>query len=226
MEYTTAPYAPLDSGPSHPIFRYSDGLWIVIKPLEDSTVQNFFGAYPSLSLHARKLDKLNKDPDLASDDTIPQRQGAQNWSRYIFGQLKEVSLSKFKGFSYMAQYTQGPGDHSLKNEDLSWTCQGLIYLKYDRAAFVVQAAMPITHNELEAHRPEVGATDEECSLESKALDKLGKDGFSPSVESAVTRIATIITLIEQGGAEQPATAPESKPKGNEKSKLESEVRSQ
>ena len=198
LEYTVAPYASLNSGPAHSVVTYSDGLWIVVKPLEDSTVRNFFGAYPSLSLQAQKLHELFEKPEKISEKTVPRRQGAENSARYIFGQSRQHSFQKCQGLSYMAQYTQGPGDHSLNNEDLYWCFQGLVYSEFDRRAFVVQAGMSIAHKGLETARPRVDVTDESSKIESKALDALASDGFEPTVESAILRISEIVSLVEQG----------------------------
>lgn len=199
LEHTVTSYEKNSTGPEHSRFRYPDGLWVDITPLKDATVVNFFGAYPSLSLFSNQVHKLVKSGASPTNENTPLLPGA-NSSRYIFGQVASHSNAGFKGFSYMAQYTQGPGDHSLKNEDLYWTLQGLIYSSDGEKLFVVRAGMSVSHESLRTKRPYTDGSTETLKGENQALSALDTKGFTPSIEGAVARLLEVIKLVEQAGA--------------------------
>lgn len=196
LEHTVAFYEAGSTGPEHSRFRYPDGLWIDITPLKDSTVLNFFGAYPSLSLFSDRVHKLLKSGASPTNENTPLLPG-NNSSRYLFGQVASHSIAGFKGLSYMAQYTQGPGDHSLKNRDLYWTLQGLIYSSDGERLFVVRAGMAVSHESLRTKRPYKDGSTERSKGENRALRALDTKGFTPSIEGAVKRLSEVIKLVEQ-----------------------------
>ncbi|GAA5481182.1 hypothetical protein Hsar01_00389 [Haloferula sargassicola] len=195
LEHTVAFYEAGGAGPKHNRYKYADGLWIDIAPLEDSTVVNYFGAYPSLSLFAKRVDQLLTSQKELTNDLVPQGPGA-NSSRYIFGQVERHSIGRFRGYSFMAQYTQGPGDHSLKNEDLYWSLHGLIYSESGEKLYVVRGGVEISHKVLESERPYSAGDHERSKEESQALDKLDRAGFSPATDKLHARIAAVIKMFE------------------------------
>jgi hypothetical protein len=199
LESTVAFYDAGKAGPEHSVFKFADGLWMDVAPLADSTVVNYFGAYPSLSLFQTKIHKLIKSGDAATNENTPTAPGA-NSSRYLFGQSSRHTIANFQGFSFMAQYTQGPGDHSLKNEDLYWSLYGLIYSPTGERLFVIRAGMAIHHKSLTKKRPYLDGSIELSKEENRVLNGLDKKFFEPSIESALHRLEEIIKIAEQGVA--------------------------
>ncbi len=224
LEHTVVFYMAGDAGPEHTRFKYTDGLWIDVAPLKDSTVVNYFGAYPSLSLFATEVDQLLKTEDAITNEVVPKDPGANSY-RYIFGQLQRHSSGRFRGYSFMAQYAQGPGDHSLKNGDLYWSVHGLIYSEAGEKLYVVRGGVDISHKVLESKRPYSDGGNERSKEESCVLDKLDRAGFSPSTENLWERIKATTKMVEHEGAGQPATRSEPDSEGGDKPQHEAEGRS-
>jgi hypothetical protein len=199
LESTVAFYDAGKAGPEHSVFKYADGLWIDVAPLADPTVVNYFGAYPSLSLFESKIHKLLKSGDALTNENTPTPPGANSF-RYLFGQSSRHTIANFQGLSFMAQYTQGPGDHSLKNEDLYWSLYGLIYSSTGERLFVVRAGMDIHHKSLTKKRPYLDGSIEFSKDENRVLNGLDKKFFEPSIESALNRLEKIIRIAEQSVA--------------------------
>ena len=193
LEYKMLPFEYAYAGPKHTRYKYEDGLWISVIPLVDTSVQSYFGAYPSLINFAKSLHE-----DIISEAPLKSNNASRpgfNSAEYIFGQQRRHKFLNFKGHSYMAQYTQGPGDHSLKNEDLSFSLYGIIYSEKNKKKFIIKAGMGIAHKELNTKRQEVSGSNENSPAEIKALNSLALEGFSPSIQSVTDRLKAVIKKL-------------------------------
>jgi len=184
------PLPALDDRPRYFFPTYS---FICAIPLEDSSVNDFGEAYPTLYEAAVDLQKILRErPDkIESKRDVPDIP-ANNAGHSIVGRFQYLEFRSGSGILFLTQYSQEMEPNPVNNEELTLDFQGIT----KDGRYYVAARLAITHPSLPRG---IDFTDDIVRDEQhdylrrgeKELEGLSEESFQPSLRSLKDLLSSV-----------------------------------
>jgi len=184
------PLPALDEGPRYFFPTYS---FICAIPLEDSSVNDFGEAYPTLYGAAVRLQTILRErPDeIESRRDVPDVP-ANNAGHSIVSRFQYLEFRSGSGILFLTQYSQEMEPNPVNNEELTLDFQGIT----KDGRYYVAARLAITHPSLPRG---IDSTDDIVRDEQydylrrgeKELEGFSEESFQPSLRSLKALLSSI-----------------------------------
>ena len=184
---------PLHAIEQGPRYFFPAHSFVCAMPLEDSSVEDFGEAYPSLDAAARDLEEILRErPEkFKSRREIPDIPD-NNASPSILSRFQYLDFRSGSGILFLTQYSQEIEPNPLNNEELTFVFQGITE---DRRHYVA-ARLAITHSSLPAG---IDSTDHivrdsdysYLRIGETELEGLPEDSFQPSLGDLKDLVSSI-----------------------------------